>query len=123
VKDVAGNEATAEVKFMVEGDVLEIVKAHNYPNPFRGDATKFAFGLSKRSQVSIRIYDFTNTLVATVAEEEAKDASEKVEFSWDGTTDVSGGRQLATGVYFAQVVVKTDSETKSQIIKIALVRE
>jgi len=123
VKDVAGNEATAEVKFMVEGDVLEIVKAHNYPNPFRGDATKFVFGLSKRSQVSIRVYDFTNTLVATVAEEETKDASEKVEFSWDGTTDVSGGRQLATGVYFAQVVVKTDSETKSQIIKIALVRE
>jgi hypothetical protein len=123
VKDVAGNEATAEVKFMVEGDVLEIVKAHNYPNPFRGDSTKFVFGLSKRSEVSIRVYDFTNTLVATVAEGEAKDASEKVEFSWDGTTDASGGRQLATGVYFAQVVVKTDSETKSQIIKIALVRE
>ena len=123
VKDVAGNEATAEVKFMVEGDVLEIVKAHNYPNPFRGDTTKFVFGLSKRSEVSIRVYDFTNTLVATVAEQEAKDASEKVEFSWDGTTDVSAGKQLATGVYFAQVVVKTDSETKSQIIKIALVRE
>jgi hypothetical protein len=123
VKDVAGNEATAEVKFMVEGDVLEIVKAHNYPNPFRGDSTKFAFGLSKRSQVSIRIYDFTNTLVATVAEEETKEANEKVEFSWNGTTDTGAGRQLATGVYFAQVVVKTDSETKTQIIKIALVRE
>ena len=79
--------------------------------------------MSKRSQVSIRVYDFTNTLVATVAEDETRDASEKVEFSWDGTTDIGGGRQLATGVYFAQVVVKTDSETKSQIIKIALVRE
>jgi len=123
VKDVAGNESTAEVTFMVEGDVLEVVKAHNYPNPFKGDSTKIAFGLSKKSQVSIRVYDFTNTLVATVAEDETKDASEKVEFSWDGTTDAGGGRQLANGVYFAQVVVKTDSETKSQIIKIALVRE
>jgi len=123
VKDVAGNEATAEVKFMVEGDVLELVKAHNYPNPFRGDATKITFGLSKRSQISIRVYDFTNTLVATVAEDETRDAGEKVEFAWDGTTDAGGGRQLANGVYFCQVLSKTDSETKSEIIKIALVRE
>ncbi len=123
VKDVAGNEGTAEVKFMVEGDILDIVKAHNYPNPFKGDATKITFGLSKKSKVSIRIYDFTNTLVATVAEDEDREASEKVEFSWDGTTDAAGGRQLATGVYFCQIITKTESETKSQIIKIALVRE
>ncbi|MGB9596128.1 MAG: Ig-like domain-containing protein, partial [Candidatus Poribacteria bacterium] len=123
VKDVAGNEGTAEVKFMVEGDVLDIVKAHNYPNPFKGDTTKITFGLSKKSKVSIRVYDFTNTLVATVAEDEEREASEKVEFSWDGTTDAAGGRQLATGVYFCQIITKTDSETKSQIIKIALVRE
>jgi len=123
VKDVAGNEGTAEVKFMVEGDVLNIEKAHNYPNPFKGDVTKITFGLSKKSKVSIRIYDFTNTLVATVAEDEEREAAEKVEFSWDGTTDAAGGRQLANGVYFCQIVTKTDSETKSQIIKIALVRE
>jgi len=123
LKDVAGNEATAEVKFMVEGDVLDIVKAHNYPNPFTGGDTKIAFGLSKKSRVSIRVYDFTNTLVATVAEEVETEATDEAEFSWDGTTDAAGGRQLATGVYFCQVVTKTDNETKSQIIKVALVRE
>jgi len=123
LKDVAGNEATAEVKFMVEGDVLDIVKAHNYPNPFSGGDTKIAFGLSKKAKVSIRVYDFTNTLVATVADDVVKEAAEKAEFSWDGTTDAAGGRQLATGVYFCQVVTKTDNETKSQIIKVALVRE
>jgi hypothetical protein len=122
VKDVAGNEQTAEVKFMVEGDVLDIVKAHNYPNPVTGGDTKITFGLSKKSKVSIRVYDFTNTLVATVAEDVEKEATNKAEFSWDGTTG-AGGRQLATGVYFCQVVTKTDNETKSQIIKVALVRE
>jgi len=122
LKDVAGNEATAEVKFMVEGDVLEVVKAHNYPNPFAGDNTSITFGLSKRSEVSIKIYDFTATLVATVAEEETRDAGENVEFKWNGTTDAGSGRPLANGVYFCQIVVKTDSETKSEIVKIALVR-
>jgi len=49
-------------------------------------------------------------------------AAEKVEgFKWDGTT--GNGYQLANGVYFCQIVAKTDSETKSTIVKIALVRE
>jgi len=122
VKDVAGNEANAEVKFMVEGDVLEFVKAHNYPNPFAGDSTAIVFGLSKRSQISIKIYDFTATLVATIAEDDYRDASDKVEFKWDGTTDAGGGQQLANGIYFCQIVAKTDGETKSEIVKIALVR-
>ena len=123
VKDVAGNEETAEVKFMVEGDVLNIVKAHNYPNPVTGGNTKIAFGLSKKARVSIKVYDFTNTLVATVTDGDVEtEATEKAEFSWDGMTG-AGGRQLATGVYFCQVVTKTDNETKSQIIKVALVRE
>ncbi len=122
LKDVAGNEATAEVKFMVEGDVLEVVKAHNYPNPFAGDSTTITFGLSKRSKVTINIYDFTATLVATIAEDEIREAGEAVEFKWDGTTDAGSGRPLANGVYFCHIVVKTDSETKSEIVKIALVR-
>jgi len=33
-----------------------------------------------------------------------------------GLSFVGGGRLLATGVYFCQVVSKTDSETKSEII-------
>jgi hypothetical protein len=120
VKDVAGNEATAEVKFIVEGDVLELVKPHNYPNPFRGGNTNVTFGLSQEAEITIRIYDFTATLVATVVDGEITQADDKVEFKWDGTADTN---QLANGVYFCQVLAKTDSETKSEIVKIALVRE
>jgi hypothetical protein len=120
VKDVAGNEAMAEVKFIVEGDVLELVKPHNYPNPFRGGNTNITFGLSQEADITIRIYDFTATLVATVVDEERTSADDKVEFKWDGTTD---SNELGDGVYFCQILAKTGSETKSEIVKIALVRE
>jgi hypothetical protein len=123
VKDVAGNKATATVNFVVEGDVLKIVKPHNYPNPFRGSNTTITFGLSQESEITIRIYDFTATLVATVAEEEVTQSGDEVEFTWDGNTDAGDGDRLANGVYFCKVLAKTDSETKYEIIKIALVRE
>jgi flagellar hook assembly protein FlgD len=79
--------------------------------------------LSQESDITIRIYDFTATLVATVAEDERVSADDAVEFRWDGTTDAGDGSQLANGVYFCQILAKTGSETKSEIVKIALVRE
>jgi hypothetical protein len=123
VKDVAGNPATATVNFVVEGDDLKLVRPHNYPNPFRGSNTTITFGLSQQSDITIMIYDFTATLVATVAKDEPTPASTDVEFTWDGTTDAGNGDRLANGVYFCKVLAKTDSETKYEIIKIALVRE
>jgi hypothetical protein len=125
VKDVAGNEAMAEVKFMVEDENLKVIKPHNYPNPFTGDGTKIKFVISKTADITVRIFDFTGTLVATVAEDDKisppKDGI--VELVWDGTTDTGGGMRLATGVYFCQIVAKTESETKSEIVKLALVRD
>jgi hypothetical protein len=123
VQDVAGNEATAEVTFIVEGDVLTLAKPHNYPNPFRGSDTNITFGLSQECDITIRIYDFTATLVATVIEDERTQADGQVEFQWDGTTDAGDGHKLANGIYYCQILAKTDSETKSEIVKIALVRE
>ena len=126
VKDVAGNESTAEVTFIVEGDVLTLAKPHNYPNPVRGGKTTITFGLSQESDITIRIYDFTATLVATVSEDERTPADEKVEFTWDGmTADGSDSNQLANGVYFCQILAQSvsGSETKSEIVKIALVKE
>jgi hypothetical protein len=122
VKDVAGNVADAEVKFVVEGDILKLVRPHNYPNPCGGKTT-ITFGLSQAADVTIQIYDFTATLVATVAEGEHTPAAEKAEFKWDGMTDSGNGDQLANGVYYCKVLARTDSETKYEIVKIALVRE
>jgi hypothetical protein len=123
VKDVAGNEATAEVSFTVEGDVLKLVKPHNFPNPFRGGDTTITFGLSQAADITIRVYDFTATLVATVVEDEPTQPGEGIQFKWDGTTDSGDGDSLANGVYFCKILVKTDSETKYEIVKIALARD
>jgi hypothetical protein len=122
VKDVAGNEATAEVSFTVEGDVLKLVKPHNFPNPSRGNTT-ITFGLSQAADITIRIYDFTATLVATIVEDEATQPGDSIQFEWDGTTDAGDGDMLANGVYFCKILVKTDSETKYEIVKIALARD
>jgi len=101
------------------------VKPHNYPNPFgtESSSTKITFGLSQEAHVTVRIYDFTATLVATVVDDEIMGAGENVEISWNGTTDAGDGDQLANGVYFCHILAKTGSETKSEIVKIALVRE
>jgi len=125
LQDVAGNKGTAEVKFIVEGDALKLVKPHNYPNPFgtESSSTKIVFGLSQSARVTVRIYDFTATLVATVVDDELVGADENVEISWNGMTDSGDGDQLANGVYFCNILAKTGSETKSEIVKIALVRE
>jgi hypothetical protein len=120
VSDVAGNKADpVVVNFVVEGASLALVKPHNYPNPVRSD-TKITFGLSQSADVTIRIYDFTATLVATVKDEENMQADEKVEIQWEGTT--TGGERLANGVYFCQILAQTNSETKSEIVKIAIVK-
>jgi hypothetical protein len=58
--------------------------------------------------------------VATVVDEERTSADDKVEFKWDGTAD---SNELANGIYFCQILARTGSETKSEIVKIALVRE
>jgi hypothetical protein len=122
VKDVAGNMAEAEVSFTVEGVALKLVKPRNYPNPFHGSSTTIAFGLSQASDVTIRIYDFSARLVTTVADGVHTPAAERVDsFTWDGTT--ANGDLLASGVYFCQILAKTDSETKSEIVKIALMRD
>jgi hypothetical protein len=127
VSDVAGNKIDpVEVNFTVEGDVLKLIKAHNYPNPFGigSSDTTIAFGLSRAAEVTITIYDWTTTLVATIAEDQLTQASDEVkDFSWDGTVDSGDIRRLANGIYFCKIVAKTDNETNSAIVKIALVRE
>ena len=45
-----------------------------------------------------------------------------LEFKWDGTTDAGDGHQLANGIYYCQILAKTDSERKSKTVKIALIR-
>jgi hypothetical protein len=85
----------------------------NYPNPFN-PTTRVAFGLAAPSNVSLRIYDAAGRLVRVLAEG-ARPAGNYSEL-WDGRD--SGGRAVASGIYFYRLTAGAFTETK----KMALLR-
>jgi hypothetical protein len=87
--------------------------AQNQPNPFN-PTTRIAFGLSAPAHVSLRIYDVAGRLVRVLAEG-ARPAGNYSEL-WDGRD--SGGRAVASGIYFYRLQAGPFSETK----KMALLR-
>jgi predicted lipoprotein with Yx(FWY)xxD motif len=87
--------------------------AQNYPNPFN-PTTRITFGLSAPGHVSLRIYDAAGRLVRALVDEERPVG--RYEESWDGRD--SGGRAVASGIYFYRLVAGGFEETK----KMALMR-
>ncbi len=87
--------------------------AQNFPNPFN-PTTKIAFGLAAPANVSLRIYDAAGRLVRTLVED-ARPAGNYSEL-WDGRD--SGGRAVASGIYFYRLTAGAFTETR----KMALLR-
>jgi hypothetical protein len=85
--------------------------AQNYPNPFN-PATRISFGLSAPSRVSLRIYDTSGRLVRTLVEGE-RGAGRFTEL-WDGRD--SGGRAVASGIYFYRLSAGGFERTKKMIL-------
>ena len=67
----------------------------SYPNPFRS-STRIAFGLPEASHVNLKIFDVSGRLVRTLSNEPRPAGRHTVR--WDGRD--SGGRNVATGIYF-----------------------
>ena len=87
--------------------------AQNFPNPFN-PSTRIAFGLAAPADVSLRIYDAAGRLVRVLAED-ARPAGNYSEL-WDGRD--SGGRAVASGIYFYRLQAGAFAETR----KMALLR-
>jgi hypothetical protein len=87
--------------------------AQNFPNPFN-PATRIVFGLAAPANVSLRIYDAAGRLVRVLVEG-ARPAGNYTEL-WDGRD--SGGRAVASGIYFYRLQAGAFSETR----KMALLR-
>jgi hypothetical protein len=87
--------------------------AQNFPNPFN-PTTRIAFGLSAPGHVSLRIYDASGRLVRVLVSNERQ--AGRYQETWDGRD--SGGRSVASGIYFYRLDVGTFTETK----KMALTR-
>ena len=111
------NTAVQEWSFFVER--IGIANARNYPNPFEDDTT-IAFRLSRQASVTVRIYDFTGRLVAEPVTNSLEEAG-PVEIAWSG--DTSAGENLARGVYFCHILMESELEPQSAILKMAIISE
>ena len=117
VTDLApkANTAVHEWTFYVER--VGIADARNYPNPFDHE-TMIAFRISRQAKITIRVYDFTGRLVATPVANSVREAG-LVEVEWHGET--SGGEHLARGVYFCHILMESELEPQSAILKMAII--
>ena len=111
------NMAVQEWSFFVER--IGIANARNYPNPFEDDTT-IDFRLSRKASVTVRIYDFTGRLVAEPVTNSLEEAG-PVEIAWNG--DTSAGENLARGVYFCHILMESELEPQSAILKMAIISE
>jgi hypothetical protein len=118
VEDNDDNKASLTWSFIVEAETAGIMNPRNYPNPFQGNTT-LAFKLTQESQVTIRVFDFSGRLVKTLKDNETMDAGPQ-KITWDGTSE--NGDNLARGVYFGVIVMKTELEPQRAVLKMALTR-
>ena len=70
----------------------------NYPNPFN-PSTTIKYSIPKQSHVTLKVYDILGREAATLVNEEKPAGNYEVEFS------LSGIRNLASGIYFYQILV------------------
>nr|MBC8233529.1 PKD domain-containing protein [bacterium] len=118
VEDNDDNKASITWSFIVEAKAAGIVNPRNYPNPFGGNTT-IAFKLTQQSQVTIRIFDFSGRLVKMLKDNEVMEAG-PYEIPWDGKSE--NGDDLARGVYFGVIIMKTELEPQQAVLKMALTR-
>ena len=111
------NTAVHEWSFYVER--MGIANARNYPNPFDHDTT-IAFRISRQASITVQIYDFTGRLVAQPITNSVREAG-LVEIEWHGETN--SGDHLARGVYFCHILMESELEPQSAILKMAIIRD
>jgi flagellar hook assembly protein FlgD len=118
VEDNDDNKASVTWSFIVEAETAGIMNPRNYPNPFQGQTT-IAFKLTQQSQVKIQIFDFSGRIVKTLKDDEVMEAGPQ-EIPWDGKSEE--GDDLARGVYFGVIIMKTELQPQRAVLKMALTR-
>ena len=120
--DIFNNSATAEILFNVESSTeLSIANLYNVPNPME-DETVFTFqhNQSQPIDAEIKIYSLGGRLIHEI---ERRNLAERfVRIAWDGR-DMDGD-QLANGIYFYKVVLRTLDGTRGseRIGKLSVLR-
>ena len=114
VADNDGNEAAVTWSFVVEAEV-GIIKPRNYPNPFTAGTT-IAFTLPRQSEVTIKIYDSSMRLVKTLMDRDVMEAGPQA-IAWDATLDNDAVDEVARGLYFCQIIMKSELKPEQAVIK------
>ncbi len=78
----------------------------NFPNPFN-PKTIINYGLRVTSYVSLKVYDVTGKVVATLVNEKQSAGTYQIEFDGSG---------LPSGVYFYQLIAGDFTDTKSMML-------
>jgi len=83
----------------------------NYPNPFNLE-TKIGYNLSKKEEVTLRIYNILGQLVTTLVNEEQKPGYHTI--YWDGRSERA--QNVASGVYFYVLRAGNYDEVKKMVL-------
>jgi hypothetical protein len=81
----------------------------NYPNPFN-PSTKIGYKLKERGYVKMYVYSVTGELVSVLVNQTQEAGYYEVEFDESGIRNQESGiRDLASGVYIYQIMVKNEN--------------
>jgi hypothetical protein len=97
-----------------EGDPVvpaEYGLKQNYPNPFN-PTTKIAFGVAKRGNVNITIYNVLGQEITKLVDKVYDPGNYEIE--WNGND--GSGNQVSTGVYFYRMEVNEFVKTRSMMM-------
>ena len=90
---------------------LGALLGQNHPNPFNPE-TEIDFSVPERASASLRVYDSSGQLVATLVDGTVDAGTTRAE--WNGTD--WRGRAAASGVYFYRLVIPGATETRKMVL-------
>ncbi len=115
LEDNVGNATEYAWSFVVEEEVALSHPPRIAPNPFADEVDVMIY-LGQEAEVKVRIYDFTQRLVATVPTESLLPGRQRISL-----TDAFA--PFGRGVYLVQIIVEAgDSQRVSKVLKAAKVR-
>ena len=89
-----------------------MLSVSNFPNPFN-PRTTVGYTVPSRGAVTVAIYDAHGARVATLVDNEDRDAG-AYRVEWDGRAE--NGAAAASGVYFARIQHASGARSKKMVL-------
>ncbi|MBM3316525.1 MAG: hypothetical protein FJY75_01605, partial [Candidatus Eisenbacteria bacterium] len=123
VTDKAGNADRVVVPILVEAATLALSNAYVTPNPSNPTLMEsmIHFTLSRRADMTIKIYDFAGEYVSTVSSRQHFSQAGTFSVPWAGVA--SDGTPLANGAYLIRLEAHDGSAIKTATVKAVIWKE